>query len=484
MPKTDPLFELIHALSRSEKRYFRLFCTRDASGENYLRLFDTIDGQSEYDEATIKRMFRHLKFTKQLHVTKNYLRRLILKTLRNYHANLSKDAELKDILRNVEILFNKELYTLCQSELKRGDAIASRHELLSGTIDIESWKRKLFQTLQPHGYAVFRETLDAQKSAISRLRSTNDSWQLAVNVSSGMFTLQSNISVRNVHLKDPGASQTLEARVLYYNTQYLLDLRNNDNSAAESSLTALITLLEAHPDRIKEEPGLYVSSINNLLSFFVFQKRYDEALSLIQKTKSIYNSWKITAANRTLLKQILRTYNVELEIYRASKSCDAQSDFVDTTESFGQANGQKIPKEYLVSFWFQLASIHFMRGNYSRALEWINTLLNARFKGVRTDLRVHAHILNLMIHLEQQNLMVLRYYVDSARRYLKKVRFTHAYTGILLKFFTRMGRLPVMEYKQAYRDLKEILYPQNGEALIPENIKDYIDFREWIETKI
>jgi hypothetical protein len=47
-----------------------------------------------------------------------------------------------------------------------------------------------------------------------------------------------------------------------------------------------------------------------------------------------------------------------------------------------------------------------------------------------------------------------------------------------------MGRLPVMEYKQAYRDLKEILYPQNGEALIPENIKDYIDFREWIETKI
>jgi hypothetical protein len=80
--------------------------------------------------------------------------------------------------------------------------------------------------------------------------------------------------------------------------------------------------------------------------------------------------------------------------------------------------------------------------------------------------------------------MVLRYYVDSARRYQKKVRFTHAYTGILLKFFTRMGRLPVMEYKQAYRDLKEILYPQNGEALIPENIKDYIDFREWIETKI
>jgi hypothetical protein len=484
MPKSDALYELIHSLSKSEKRYFKLFCTRESSGGNYLRLFNAIEKQKQYDEPAIKKAFRTETFVRQLHVTKNYLRQLILKSLRNYHAHISKDAELKDVLRNIEILYNKELYRQCSAELRKADSIARKHELLTGSVEIETWRRKLAQTFQPHGYTIFKETLVAQRAAIDALSGTNDHWHLAVNVSSGMFNQQGNVAVRNVSLKNAGKAQTLEAKALHFNTQYLLDLQNNDHLAAESRLTELITLLEEHPERIAEEPGLYVSSINNLLSFLVFQKRHDEGFLLIQKAKSVYEKWKITASNRTLLKQILRTYNIELEIYRASKSWQHGSGFIIRTEEFIENNEHKIPKDYLVSFWFQLASIHFMRKQFGRSLEWVGRILNTRYKGVRTDLQVQAQILNLMIHLEQQNLMVLRYFADSLRRYIKKANYVYPYIEVLLKFIIKIANLPLLEYKQAFLELKKSLFPEEKENLIPEQHRNYIDYHEWIIGKV
>ena len=73
-----------------------------------------------------------------------------------------------------------------------------------------------------------------------------------------------------------------------------------------------------------------------------------------------------------------------------------------------------------------------MEKKFSHSLIWINKLLNTSdLKAFRTDLYVQAMMLNLMVHLEQQNLMVLRYYVDSVRRYLKKNRLAQPYEKIL-----------------------------------------------------
>ena len=53
-----------------------------------------------------------------------HLYRLILKSLRSYHTSISKDAELKDLLRNVEILYYKELYNQCHYGLKKAENLA------------------------------------------------------------------------------------------------------------------------------------------------------------------------------------------------------------------------------------------------------------------------------------------------------------------------------------------------------------------------
>ena len=480
----ESLFVLIKSLSKSEKRYFHLFCTREASGNNYLRLFDAIDAQSVYDEQLIRKQFKNEKFITQLHVTKNYLRKLIFKSLRNFHENISKDAELKNVLRNIEILYNKELFTQCESQLKVALRLANKYELLTGLLEIENWLRKLEQTQRPGNYEVLTEVLDDQDKTLTKLRNNLDYWQLAVQISNNMFRDQ-NIPIKNRSLlSHPNRALSLEAKVLFYNTSYLEYLQRNDSDKAERELQTLLQLLEKSPERLKEEAGLYVSSINNLLSFYVFNRKYEEAVSLIQKAKKMYQGWKVTSENRTLLKQIMRTYNIELEIYRTTKSFEEQASFIDATEHFVTLNKNKIPKDYLSSFQFQLASIHFMKNDLKKSLHWINQFLNSRFKAVRAELKKQVLLLNLMVHLEQKNFMVLGYYVNSTRRYMNKVKQLLPYEKILLNFFIRIGRLPLLEHKDAFLKLREKLYPAHLEPLIPPETSGYIDYKVWIDRQL
>ncbi len=52
---TDTLFQLIHSLQKSEKRNFKLYVTRNSSGEDLkiIQLFDALDKMQEYDEAAL-----------------------------------------------------------------------------------------------------------------------------------------------------------------------------------------------------------------------------------------------------------------------------------------------------------------------------------------------------------------------------------------------------------------------------------------------
>jgi hypothetical protein len=485
MAKKDLLFDLIRSLSKAEKRYFKLYCKQSETDSNYLRLFEAIDTKKEYDEKSLRKKFKGEAFTRQLHVTKNYLRQLILKSLRNFHGKISKDAELKDALRNVEILYHKELYSLCHAELKKAETIARSFELNNGLIEILGWKRKLEQQMHSQHYTRFTELLNEQEHTIHVIHNTNLYWQQAVNISRTAISISPANGkkikfVKELTLED---AQSLEAKVLFYNTAYLSFLRNGLQDKAEQSLVDLLGLLETLPLRIKEDPAIYISSANNLMSYLVFSKQYDKAIALINRARAFYENSMQQHEKKSLLKQILRSYNMELEIYRDKKAFEKNLPFIEHVELFISRYVAKIPSDYLLSFWFQLANIHFMRKDFDRSLKWINLILNNRALNLRIDLQVHARMLNLLIHLEQDNLFVLRYFVDSTRRFMKKVKYVQPFEQTLLGFFSKVGQTPRFELKDKFKDLQQKLFSSKS-APVPANTLDYVDYKRWIEGKL
>ncbi len=480
MLKQEELFVLIKSMTRSEKRYFKLYC--NAPQADYMLLFEAIEKQQLYNEQAIKEKFSGATFLKQLHVLKNYLRKQIMASLRSFHNEVSKDAILKDTLRNVEVLFHKELFQLCSAELSKAESLAEQYELNLGMIEIQNWKRKLSQALTPHNYKEFDSYVHKQSEVLGVLKDNNGYWKNMILETWKTFGAS---TAPERPLEKANHPQTLDAKVLYYNTRYIKSLREGNAKKGEKDLRELIELLEEYPHRLKEEPASYISTINNLTSYLVFSKRDKEALELINKAKSTYETFRITSEKKSMLKQILRTYNIELEIYR-NKKRKSKKDFVfiGNTEKFIGDNKNKIPVDYLLSFWFQLASLHFSKGNYDKVISWLNNLLNSKHKTVRTDLHKHARMLNIMVHFERRNLFVLRYFIDSARRYAKKYTDYQPYEEQLFRFFTRISKAHEYEYRQEYKQAYDEFFPQDEESMIPDIVLDYVDYKAWLKNNI
>lgn len=110
MTPKDDLFQLIKSMDRNEKGYFKKFAALNGKKDNnYVLLFDAINQQTEYDEAVLKQQFKGEKFIVQLHVVKNYLFKLILKSLRNYHQETTTPLKLYNLLIDTELLCNRRM---------------------------------------------------------------------------------------------------------------------------------------------------------------------------------------------------------------------------------------------------------------------------------------------------------------------------------------------------------------------------------------
>ena len=148
--KSDITFQLVHSLSRNEKRYFKLFSGLVKGQKNYLEIFEIMEKQQVYDEEALKKKLAKKPYAKQLTYEKHYLRKMILKALRSYHS--SDESRLGNVISDLETLTEKglsELFLPLVSKHKtrtlQQDTLAeyillSRYELrFAGNMQMTDW---------------------------------------------------------------------------------------------------------------------------------------------------------------------------------------------------------------------------------------------------------------------------------------------------------------------------------------------------------
>ena len=107
---TDPLFQLIKSLEKSEKRNFKLYATRNSSSEELIsiQLFDALDKMDTHDEGVLLSKNDRIK-KQQLSNLKAHLYKQILSSLRLINDNFI-DISLHEQMDYARILYNKGLY--------------------------------------------------------------------------------------------------------------------------------------------------------------------------------------------------------------------------------------------------------------------------------------------------------------------------------------------------------------------------------------
>ena len=483
MNKKEQLFYLIKSLDKSEKRYFKQFCFNQEVPSQYLKVFDAMDRQKEPDDKILKWKFRDEKFVKQFHVIKNYLYHQILKSLRNYYAEQSKYAQALDGLRNVEILFQKELFQICFQEIHRVYKTAFYFEFYSILLDLLSWKRRLLLIQSGRLTPEIQAVLDEEEQILQKIIRAQDYWKVTFNVFNYREEKQDKIWEQpsmKYKEKEGLRNQIQRSHILF--TYYTINGQPEEGALA---LDELIKELEQSPEWIKENPGSYATALNNRIGALLFQNEKEKVWPLLEKVKTVPKKYKLKQKSPFSIRLQLRTYNIELELLRDAKEWQKGKELSKDVARFLEKNAKMTPEAYQIMLTFQLADIHFQSKDYGTALKWCNALQNRPFTTERIDIQVYARFLNLMIHFEMDNTFVLKYAVESSRRFFRKEAVKNsipAFAPIFFRFFSKISNTPKREYPQKLKELEENLF--GTEPIMNDQQLDYLDIKTWIAKKL
>ncbi len=141
---TDALFQLIHALEKSEKRNFKLYIKRNSSNEDLkiVELFDALDKLNEYDEVLLFKKLSSIK-KPQLSNIKAHLYKQLLASLRLIKSSESIDLQLHEQLDYARILYNKGLYLQSLKILDKVKELAISYNQDSFLIQVISLEKKI-----------------------------------------------------------------------------------------------------------------------------------------------------------------------------------------------------------------------------------------------------------------------------------------------------------------------------------------------------
>lgn len=488
----DELARLIQSLSKSEKRYFKLFTDLQTGEKGYMRLFDAVDKLGDYDEKKIRKMFEGEDFLKRLPAVKNYLYNQILKSLRVINSGNSIDSQLREMLEDVAILYDKCLYKQCAKILDRAKELAKTNELTLPQLEINIWQEKVLIELLPiEKFEKALEgsleeemlTVDAQKNVIQYRHLYNKIVLInkKIKEARNLEELEQFQSVmKHPLLSSIKMAQSFEARQYYYHIKLIYFHAKGDNETCFSIAQEQMSFIEEYPNKIKETPKIYLSALYNVLLCQIHLHKYENFNNILNKLRS----FPVKSTNIEV-SRFVNSYIFEMVMYldtgEFEKSISVREEILDGLEKYTD----KINAVEKITLLYNLFYSYFGTAEYSKALNIINRLLYDYQKELRYDIQSAVRILNLILHFELGNIRLLESNAISTYRFLYKSKRLFKMENIVLQFIRK--KMPkinnVKQQIQAFEELrnafKEIINDEYESKAF-----EYFDYISWLDSKI
>ena len=493
-PSTE-LFSLIKSLTKSEKRFFKLNSSLQTGDKNYLKIFDFIEKQKKYDEEELKNYFKDEVFVKHLPSEKNHLYKLLLKSLRAYYSDQTISSQLKQEIKNVEILYKKALYKECGKFVLRAKEVAREYEKFYYLFELINWEKKLLEEAYESG--VFNQDLDElineETEVVEKLRNLAEYHILYSKINyifrSGGFTRNEKerevvAEIADYHLiKGKNTALSTRATTICYYIKGLCAASIRDYEDALINFKKAKSVMEARPNIKNDLQTRYIHTLGFLLTCYIDSYKFDKAEDIISQLIELAKDKAYTSLDSKVRLFSSRTIG-QMQLY------NRQGDFNKTLELIPHIEEElvrfedKINKEKTLLITYNLAYAYFGVGEYKTSLKYINEVLNDNEKMLRQDIYSFSRIFNLILHFELNNHDFLEYDMKSTARYLNKHEKDYEVEKLFMKEMRNLARLG----KDADdKNLFEAFNVKLNKLLLIDRenvILEYFDLRAWVQSKL
>ena len=480
MTPNDHLFQLIKALTASEKRYFKLFAARQTEDRktNYEKLFDAyneLPDDGTYDEELLLQRLKKQKLGKYLSDEKKHLTELIMKAMRLYMAEKKAEGLLSEMIQEINFLIDKGLLLQCEKIVERAWTIAADRELTEQKIKLLQIKRNIDKQDYNATREAYQKDLRAQeKLALQQLAMEREADYLRERLYTIYITGQMTVRAKEVEeIYQALDTLQLQPDLTFNCTNYIITAKCmiHDNRREYAKAIALLEQLlaswELGPARINESADRYVKSLSHLMVFLFRAEEYSKIPLVVQKLSQL----------KTQEKDVLK------DIYFLSIT--ARLFFYINTAKFEEALSMTAEIRDGLKKYDQLLSFiqkRVMRGNicliylknkkYAQVIDAVEDVytLVGRHKEKQhrlEDIKVYEFI----AHYELGNSELLQYTIRNNQRYFKEHQPDNAFIESLWKQLKLFIQSPE-KTKKAKLQLKEVVgampCPQANVALKDE----------------
>jgi tetratricopeptide (TPR) repeat protein len=483
---SENLHSLIKSLSRSEKGYFLKTSSINGSENQYIKLFKAIDSQPIYNESRLKEVLKNEPFIKQLHVAKNYLFNTILKSLYIYNGQNSLNYKFSESISSIAALHDRGLQNESLTHILKAKTRAYGFEKFDTLLELIRWQKYILISSSPSGISDSLQKLAGEElevinilSNISRYRSLYSRIYSLIRMRGSVRDENEEREFKNI-MKDPllGSFKnalSYEAKLLYYQIHLIYSQAEADDKSTCRYSKELINCIDEVPERKNEFMKEYVFGLVENLSALFNLGRFKEARAVIDRLH------QLNVRSQEQKEYIFLSTNI-IRFMMDIVECkfDDASKLIPETEKQLKTLSRKEIKITEVILYLNIFYIYFALEKYDKALEWLNKILSSKLE-IRQDIYSLAHIFNLLVHYELNNIGLLSYAVVNTYRYLYKRKQLYQFEGVVLKFIKRLGKTEDIKEEFKYVKSQILKLLKDPYERIPLG---YFDFISWLDSKI
>ena len=495
MPNAAPdhLHRLIHAMSRAEKRHFKLYTSRHLPGgrSSLQLLFDAVAAMPEYDPDALREKFAGQAFMRRFPITKRRLYEAVLESLDAFHAGSTVDDKVSRMLHHVEILFAKALHADAAKVLRAAADLARAHDRQPLLLQAAEWERRIMERSNYAGItdAELAGRAKEVEQAAAQWMEADALWSLKSNAFRLLW--RNGQAAGREQLRELGGAPLLAqgvrpgsayARFLHHHVRSALAFARNDLRTCEEQLERCAQVVEREGGRLYDSAGLLLGVMGNLAHVRMRLGRHQEALEGFRRFRQLPLMMK-QAPNPDLgTKLFVMGSSLELSVRSMQGEFAKAMACTHDLEAGLERHGQQVGAVRRAELMLQAAYACFGAGEHGQALRWCNRLLSE--KGIGGFAQVHAlgRMLNLAALMELGRTAHLAYVVRNTRRFLRRNGPALAMEAALLDHAQAMAKgMDAKSLRAAWPLLHARLAAHAdgpGAALL-----DQVDFLLWAQAK-
>jgi len=465
MKGKEDLFELIRAMSPSEKRYFTLDAKKSGrKASRYLKLFQLVNDMEVYDEAVLR-----ARYPRSLPFDKGYLYDAILRSMRDYRSSKSRYAQIKERLLDARYLFEHGLYDQCEVRLEEGCRLAEELDDHLSLLELNREFRRLAPVTKRPGYEEYLRDCAAREQDLLELIGEEGEYlglyeQLATRVIRE-FALREESQRTAFLAKFPAVRleqppQTAPARLRYHQCRALFHQLLGDFEQVMAAFSDVLDWWEAHPKYKEEEYHGYIIDMSNLLHAYITNGQGHLLPQLIRQLESAQPD---TETARRIHFQKVAIYRLISHINLGLR--EAIEPLMETIgEGLDKFN---IPAATRSALLFNMALLLFTRDRFDDCLLWCGRLIGDRKNAYRQDIRTAIYLLQLAAAYEIGDAQLLEATYRATYRYFQKqgAAAVGSFEGLVLESLRRLMHAAPKEEAAiwtAFRDRLQALHADPG----------------------